>query len=80
MNIYITHKIDLNGDLTLTRVVFEYDKMQAFSKEYRHLTLTRVVFESCGVYAGYEAFLYLTLTRVVFEYMMLLLQKQNALI
>ena len=53
--------------LTLTRVVFEYDKIKVLEKRIKDLTLTRVVFEFIFYWNKWYLFPDLTLTRVVFE-------------
>ena len=53
--------------LTLTSVVFEYEKQDALNLLSSDLTLTSVVFESSSIALLSATRFYLTLTSVVFE-------------
>ena len=60
--------VEPNGNLTLTRVVFEWTVNIPLKSEFSNLTLTRVVFECNLLYNLFILLGNLTLTRVVFEW------------
>ena len=67
MNTPVYCLFNFEANLTLTRVVFEYNQANSSKCGDKHLTLTRVVFEFWNGSTTSTARVNLTLTRVVFE-------------